>query len=478
VKPIALRLRLSLLVSLLVVIVTVVLSVSAYIELEESLLRNTDELLRVMGEGIAAALNEPAGEAQRGEQIRAIASSGGSRRPLVYRIWEDGQESDLYTGGSLDVSYLELLLHPPDVERPEVGAASLFNSFSYAGSKLKDRYRLLWMRQTSGQRVVNVLVGHSSGTVYHEMGEFCRLLLVLGGSMTLIAVVLVPVLISWGLRPIARAEAQLGAMTHKSLRQKNLLTTEVPPELQPFVAAMNDLLVRIDKAMQRQERFIADAAHELRTPLAVIKSTLQVTRLQRRSDAEYEQSIDESLRDVGRMEGLMEQLLSLARLDEAQGPAGFVPVRLDLLLDDLVKVFNGRASQQGGRVVTAQAEALEVRGDENELRQLFSNLLDNAVRHGPPQGTTRVTMQAGPDGWVAVTVHDEGGGIPPEALAHVFDRFYRVDPSRSQVSGGSGLGLTIAQEIARRHQGDIEIRSDPRSGTSVMVRLPGPPVYD
>jgi len=103
---------------------------------------------------------------------------------------------------------------------------------------------------------------------------------------------------------------------------------------------------------------------------------------------------------------------------------------------------------------------------------LFGNLLDNAVRYGPPGGTVRVTLENSSDRRVTVAVHDDGGRIPPDALAHLFDRFYRVDSSRSQASGGSGLGLAIAREIALRHDGNIAITSDAQTGTSAIVHLP------
>ncbi len=145
---------------------------------------------------------------------------------------------------------------------------------------------------------------------------------------------------------------------------------------------------------------------------------------------------------------------------------------MDILLKSLADVFADRAEQQGASVVYANDAAVCVQGDETELRQLFSNLLDNALRYGPPKGIVRITLQDGPGPWVTTCVHDEGGAIPPEKLPHLFDRFYRVDSSRSQASGGAGLGLAIAREIVLRHHGDIAITSDPQTGTSVIVRLP------
>ena len=111
-------------------------------------------------------------------------------------------------------------------------------------------------------------------------------------------------------------------------------------------------------------------------------------------------------------------------------------------------------------------------GDEGQLRQLFDNLLDNALRYGPAGGTVRIALDDETDHRITVSVHDEGGRIPPEALSHLFERFYRVDSSRAQASGGSGLGLAIVREIVGRHDGEVEITSDPQTGTRVAVHLP------
>ena len=114
---------------------------------------------------------------------------------------------------------------------------------------------------------------------------------------------------------------------------------------------------------------------------------------------------------------------------------------------------------------------MTIRGDLDDLIRLFSNVLHNATEYGPHDGTIRITLRCGPDSYATVCFHDEGGNIPPESLPHLFDRFYRVDKSRSISTGGAGLGLAVAQEIARRHNGDISITSNPGSGTLICIRL-------
>jgi len=470
-KPVSIRLRLSLLISLLTLAIILVVSVVAYVELEESLLRNIDEILRATGEGIVATLDEHEDAAAREAEFRSIMGSGSSGDSVWCRIWVDGREESLFSSGLANHPRREPLLDLLPGEAPEVGESSFLSTADEIDRDEEHPYRVLWIRRVQGQEVVNVLVGRSSHYVSHELTEFYQLLLIVGASLTLLAFLVAPVLISWGLRPIAQAGAQLQAITHKSLKQQRE-PSEMTPELKPFMAALDDMLDRLDEAMRQQEQFIADAAHELRTPVAVIKSTLQTAQLQRRTVGEYEENIEETLQDVGRLEHLIEQLLSLARLETPDTLRESLDVRLDALLSETVGAFDARAAQRNGRVVFSEAPPTTVKGDENELRQLFGNLLDNALRHGPRGGTVRVTLANGTEDRVTVSVHDEGGQISPDTVVHLFDRFYRVDSSRSQASGGSGLGLAIAREIAHRHGGDIEITSNPQAGTVVSVSLP------
>jgi heavy metal sensor kinase len=473
VKPLSIRLQLSLMVSLLTLIVIAVLSITAYMDFRESLLRNVDTTLRAMGEGIRAEFDEPQSQDTREVRLHAVTGRDGSSHPTRYRIWIEGSDKDAFVSDPPDEQGMRLLLHPPAEQRPGVDASSLFDLPGEPGRGKEHMLRVLWIRYSADQQIVNALVARSSNSVYHELGEFLQLLLLLGGGMTLAVLLLVPAVISWGMRPITRAGEQMEQITHLNLRREDRSLGDVPSELEPFKSSLEKMLSRLNDGVVQQERLTADVAHELRTPLAIIKSTLQTLRMRPRTAREYEEGIDDALLDVERMEQLVGQLLTLARMDAVGEIANPTAVRLDALLESLADVFGDRAKQQGGRILFTDGVSISVQGDETELRQLFSNLLDNALRHGPPGGTVRITLQSGPGEQTTVSVQDEGGAIPPEILPHLFDRFYRADSSRSSTaSGGSGLGLAIAHEIVKRHHGDIAITSEPQAGTSVIVHLP------
>jgi signal transduction histidine kinase len=308
--------------------------------------------------------------------------------------------------------------------------------------------------------------------VAHEMHEYLRMLVTLGALLTVTGGIIVTLIVIWALRPIERTAARLRGVTHRNLGSERLEDLRAPSELAPFISALSDMLARLNRVLEQQRQFTADASHELRTPLALAKSTLQAARGRDRDPAEYRRAIDETLGDLERMQRLMGQLLVLARLDEVAGLPEAADVPLDGVLQRLAADHAAEAAERGCRIAVDAVKPATVRGSEDQLSQLFSNLIENAIVHGPAGGTVRLTLSADTDGHCTVCVHDEGGAIPAQAIPRLFDRFHRADPSRSRATGGAGLGLAIAREIARRHGGDIEIASSPAAGTQATVRLP------
>ena len=247
----------------------------------------------------------------------------------------------------------------------------------------------MWMRQAAGQRIVNILVARSSSHVYHELSEFLCLLLVSGGSVTLVALLLVPRIVSFGLRPVAHAGQHLEQVTHRNLAEEEPIMGDVPRELQPFKSALDGMLVRLNKAMRQQEQLTADSAHELRTPLAIVKSTLQTLRMQPRRAGEYEEGVDDALQDIHRMERLVNQLLTLARLDAVDEVSDPAQVRMDTLLESLTEVFDSRARQQGASLVYVNGTAAPWGAMKRNFDSFSAICWIMRLRYGPPQGVVR-----------------------------------------------------------------------------------------
>lgn len=228
------------------------------------------------------------------------------------------------------------------------------------------------------------------------------------------------------------------------------------------------MLARLDGAFQRERQFTADASHELRTPLAAMQAILNVIREERRSPEDYEQALDDLTEETNRLHALTEDLLHLARGENRQ-IAILQNVDLTILLQDIGDSLRPLAESKGLALDFAVSDGLTLSGDSDALIRLFVNLLDNAIKY-TPQGRISLTAVQESGGTVKITIMDTGVGIADEHLPHIFERFYRVDRSRS--SGGSGLGLAIASEIVQAHGGTIEVSSRVGEGTTFILRFP------
>ena len=223
-----------------------------------------------------------------------------------------------------------------------------------------------------------------------------------------------------------------------------------------------------------QKRFIADASHELRTPLAVMKSEFEVSLRQEPQDAEVRRVLVSGLEEVDRMSEMVEDLLTLSRIDAHQERLALGPFDLAELARQTTEKFRSLAAGAGVELAFASDGPAPAVGDARHVARAVSNVVRNALEHSRSGGSVEVSVRA-PATAAAVTVADDGEGIPPEVLAHVFDRFYRADPARSQARGGAGLGLAISRWALREMGGDIRLESEPGSGTKATITLPGAP---
>lgn len=265
------------------------------------------------------------------------------------------------------------------------------------------------------------------------------------------------------LRPMDRLVQAIASQDERSLAALPL--DKVPTELRPLVVSMNALLARLKEAFAAQQRFVQDAAHELRTPLTALKLQTEVLRQKLGGSAEEEVARLEA--GLERMQRLVEQLLKLAR-QEAMAPGEASPVDLRQVLTESLSDLLPLARARGIDLGLTAAEQAEVRADARDLRSVFDNLLDNALRYTPPGGRVDVGLRRVGD-VVLVEFADTGPGIPPELLERVFDRFYRVLGTGAQ---GNGLGLAIARSAAGRGGMHVELmnRSD-HAGLLARVRF-------
>jgi signal transduction histidine kinase len=218
-------------------------------------------------------------------------------------------------------------------------------------------------------------------------------------------------------------------------------------------------------------RFVADASHELRTPIAVIRGEADVALSQERSAAAYRETLTVILDESRRLSRLVDDLLNLARADAGNVQLQLREFYFGDLLRDCCRSVQAMAAARGVAVECQSPEDAPYRGDEELLHRLAMNLLDNAIRHTPSGGRVGIALESG-DAQLRIRVVDTGTGIAPEALPHLFDRFYRGDPARSRQDGGFGLGLAIVKWVAESHGGTVEVFSQPGAGSTFTVTLP------
>jgi heavy metal sensor kinase len=243
-------------------------------------------------------------------------------------------------------------------------------------------------------------------------------------------------------------------------------------ELSRLAEAWNEMLARLEGSIDRIHRFTADAAHELRTPLTALRTTAELAVRREREANEYRESLEQVVALSERMSHLLDALLALARGDNAMPVRTVGRVELRELVQAVCSEMQPMFASKGVDLVDAAEELPVVRGDAEGLERLLTSLVENALKYTAAGG--RVTIKVEREGSEQVVeVSDTGCGIPDESLPHIFERFYRVDLSRDRRSGGHGLGLAIAQQIARIHDTEIEVRSTLGQGSCFRLRLPG-----
>lgn len=253
---------------------------------------------------------------------------------------------------------------------------------------------------------------------------------------------------------------------------KRLPVPDTEDELQRLSETLNQMLDRIEGAFRRVTQFTADASHELRTPIALIRTTSEIALRKRRSEPEYREALDEVHAESVRTTGLIENLLTLARADAGKETLDRTPVDLASLVLEVSGQAEKLARQKGITLACQAPDGIApISGDGGTLRRLFFILLDNAVKYTPPGGQIQVGINQHPEK-VTVEVRDSGGGISQQDLPHIFERFYRSDKSRNRDSGGAGLGLSLAKWIVDAHGGFMEVESAVDRGSTFRVSLP------
>jgi heavy metal sensor kinase len=288
--------------------------------------------------------------------------------------------------------------------------------------------------------------------------------------VTLVAVGSGYFLVKRALRPVDQIVASAEQISSHNLSER-LPAAQTGDELERLSVALNRMIERLDHAFQYSRRFVADASHELRTPMTVLQGELESLVQEPRLDAEWRERLGSVLEEIERLVNIVEGLFAISRLDAGEAQVEWVKFDLAQLAASTVDQMSLLGEDKQIQLSCNGSKGVWVEGDRSRMKQVVVNLLDNAIKYTSEGGavTLRVTAQ---NGQAVLEVADNGIGIPTEALPRVFERFYRVDKARSRKQGGAGLGLSIVKSICTAHHGRVEAFSTPGKGSTFRVELP------
>jgi two-component system OmpR family sensor kinase len=322
-----------------------------------------------------------------------------------------------------------------------------------------------------------LLVGRSLEPMYAMLQQTLSTFAVAGPLLVLFACL-------GGYFLAGRALAPVSAITHAAqrIRAEGLgpgTRIGMPArhdELGELSATLDAMLTQLEAAFMRERRFTADAAHELRTPLAVVETETSIALTRPRSAQEYQRVLAVVEGETARMGRLVTNLLALARADAGQHLLTWSPVRLDALCNSVANQMSSLAGEKGITLASHPDCEMTVLGDEIWLTQMLVNLVDNAIKYTPPGGWVRIALAAAP-AQAIIRVEDNGAGIAADQLQYIFERFYRADQARNRddPAAGFGLGLAICNWVTHAHGGTLEVVSRLGHGSSFLIRLPMAP---
>jgi len=455
-------------VSLLAAILVAVIAL-IYILLSRALYARIDDNLRVSLEVAMTSLGNDLAEGQTVEDAaRSTAGELASRQQLV-AIY-DGAGRLLGEAGREDDIVIPL---PAAAEIPLDGAPALITIVET--DDLDDRHRLGYRKATVRPGVEYVIVAGSSLEPTDEELESLRAILAWVVPLSLI----VAGIGGWflarrSLSPVVAMAERARKIGVESLNAR-LPVANSRDELGKLAGTFNELLARLESSVEQQRQFMADASHELRTPVNIVRTAASVALQQpARAEGEYRETLGIVEQEGVRLSRLVDDMFTLTRADAGSYPMRLTPIYLDELIDEVVRASRVVAGIRQVSITVQCVPAAQVIGDEDLIRRLVVNVVDNAVRFSPAGGAVRIALdRAG--SMLAISVSDQGPGIPADVQSRIFERFYRVSAARTREGaqdGGAGLGLALARWIAHAHGGDVTLAASSQLGSTFVITLP------
>lgn len=412
------------------------------------------------------------------DDLTNFLKSQKKRNMTVSKLREEASEAyDLEHSGDFLQIYDEdgnWIFRAPSLEKNQFAAVapSVGKGRSYQNVGLgNDPFRFVTQRIEVNGRSYTVQTGVPTGQIVATLSLFRRYLLMLAPLVLLAAATGG----SWlSRRALSPVDAIIG--TARNIGGNNLgerleqLTTG--DELQRLSDTLNEMLARIESAFLRVTQFTADASHELRTPISLIRTEAEIALRKSRGDAEYREALRHILLEAERTSSLVEELLSLARADSGRESLHLTVIDLRAVITETANEWRPMVEARKLRFTQEVATCeLPVLADRSSVQRLLAILLDNAVKYTPPPGVVELGLQTR-NKKAVITVRDSGIGIAEREQTKIFERFYRADKARSRELGGAGIGLAIAEWIVQQHRGSIAVQSSMGNGSTFLIEFP------
>ncbi len=455
-RRLSIRWRLTLWYSAVLAGVLAGFSISVYLLMQRGLQNRTNESLLIQTAVIEDELSRPQGRSVLRDRLERQYA----RHPAF-----DIQVTDVDGKVWMRGDRVRDRGLPPPSRTPEKGR-EVFDRFS-----VPDQGRFRMVSRFSDRYTVPLLIQVATSVDENDkqLGELMAILLLVGPLAVGCTLGGGYVLARQALAPVDRMAATADEITANQL-DRRLHEPNPNDEFGRLAFTINGMIARLQRSFEEVRRFTADAAHELRTPLAILRNEAEVALRIPRESEQYRDCLENMLEEIDHLSRLSEALLFLFREDAGLGAHTGDVLNLDQIVRAVADDIRVVATEQNLELTVDTLPPCTVLGNAEQLRRLLFNLLDNAIKFTPEGGSIGIRVEC-QKGQAKVIVSDTGIGIASEHLPRIFDRFYRVDSARSRRTGGNGLGLSICKSIAEAHQGTIEVASQPGKGTQVTLTL-------
>jgi heavy metal sensor kinase len=455
-----LRVRFALWTIGMMLIVLILFGTFVYISMWQGLSNSMDDSIKFSTSQAIAAVNIENGQINFSDSLPESSTADIREKGFTVRI--------LSTNGDLLQSvgpYRDLIVDHTSIQN----ASNRISGFSTINLIDSESIRVYTAPIIENQNIVGIIqVMQSLATLHETLDRLLLMMLISIPLLLLITAFSGYVLAARALSPIDQITRTAQRISTEDLSARlNLRGSD--DEIGRLANTFDSMLSRLEEGFNRERQFTSDASHELRTPLAAMQAILSVTRGKQRSPEEYETAMDDLLEETGRLSALTEDLLYIARGD-SRPIASFEKVDLSNLLNDVSESLRPLAESKGLLLKQNIQNGLYLLGNSDTLIRAFVNLLDNAIKY-TEHGDVVVNAKKNDKNNIEISIADTGRGIDQEHLTHIFDRFYRVDESRT--TQGFGLGLSIVQEIVKANKGTITVTSQIRKGTTFHINFTG-----